>query len=137
MWRRIGRGVVYLWVGPGSLVGLTAALIARRQGGQSRVVDGVLEVTAGPLLATLSRYSAVGGGIRAITLGHVVLGTDAGALEETRSHERVHVRQYERWGPLFIPAYLTCSGWLWLCGRNPYLDNPFEVEAYRADGWPV
>jgi hypothetical protein len=131
MWRRT---VLYLWVGPGSLVGLTAAVIARRQGGQTRVVDGVLEVTAGPLLAVLSRYSAVGGGIRAITLGHVVLGTDAAALESTRSHERVHVRQYERWGPLFIPAYFACSGWQWLRGRHPYLDNPFEVEAYNAEG---
>ncbi|MDZ4685817.1 MAG: hypothetical protein SH850_12180 [Planctomycetaceae bacterium] len=137
MWRRAARSVVYLWVSPGSLVGLTAAAIARRQGGRARVVDGVLEVTAGPLLALMSRYSAVGGGIRAITLGHVVLGTDAEALESTRLHERVHVRQYERWGPLFIPAYLACSGWLWLRGRNPYLDNPFEIEAYRADGWPV
>lgn len=97
------------------------------------MVDGVLEVTAGPLLSQLSRYSAVGRGIRAITLGHVVLGTDAEALESTRLHERVHVRQYERWGPFFIPAYLACSGWQWLRGRHPYFDNPFEVEAYRAE----
>jgi hypothetical protein len=137
VWRRFARSVLYLWVGPGSLVGLTAAAIARCQGGRCCVVDGVLEVTAGPLLAVASRYSAVGGGIRAITLGHVVLGTDAEALEQTRTNERVHVRQYERWGPLFIPAYVTCSVWLWLRGRHPYLDNPFEVEAYRADGWPV
>lgn len=136
MWTRTRRTVLYLWVGPGSLVGLTAAMIARRQGGQVRVVDGVLEVTAGPLLAVLSRYSAVGGGIRAITLGHVVLGTDAAALESTRLHERVHVRQYERWGPLFIPAYFVCSGWQWLRGRHPYLDNPFEVEAYNAEEIP-
>jgi hypothetical protein len=131
------RTLLYLWVAPGSLVGLMAAAIARRQGGCGRVVDGVLEVTAGPLLAVLSRYSAVGGGIRAITLGHVVLGTDAEALESTRLHERVHVRQYERWGPLFIPAYLACSGWLWLRGRHPYLENPFEIEAYQAEDCPA
>jgi hypothetical protein len=133
MWRTTHRTLLYLWVAPGSLVGLLAAAIARRQGGCGRMVDGVLEVTAGPLLAVLSRYSAVGGGIRAITLGHVVLAADAESLDSTRLHERVHVRQYERWGPLFIPAYLACSGWLWLRGRNPYLENPFEIEAYRAE----
>jgi hypothetical protein len=45
----------------------------------------------------------------------------------------VHVRQYERWGPFFIPAYLLCSVWLMLRGYNAYLDNPFEVEAYAID----
>jgi hypothetical protein len=133
MLQRAARTVVYLWVAPSSLVGLTAAIIARTHGGKSRLVEGVLEVSAGRLLAWLSRYSAVGGGIRAITLGHVVLGTDAAALDSTRTHERVHVRQYERWGPFFIPAYLTCSGWQWLRGRHPYFDNPFEVEAYNAE----
>jgi hypothetical protein len=47
----------------------------------------------------------------------------------------VHVRQYERWGPLFIPAYFAASGWAWWKGGHAYLDNPFEVEAYRiSDG---
>jgi hypothetical protein len=51
-------------------------------------------------------------------------------LDFCRSHELVHVRQYERWGVLFIPAYLLCSLVLWLTGRDPYRDNPFEREAY-------
>ena len=42
----------------------------------------------------------------------------------------VHVRQFERWGPLMGPAYLLSSLVLWLAGRRPYLDNPFEREAY-------
>jgi hypothetical protein len=46
----------------------------------------------------------------------------------------VHVRQYERWGPLFVPAYLVSSLVLWLRGRDPYWDNPFEVEARRLGG---
>jgi len=71
--------------------------------------------------------------IAAITLGHVVLGCDEATLTRTRRHERVHVRQYERWGPLFIPAYLLASAWLGLRGFNAYLDNPFEVEAYAVD----
>ena len=52
-------------------------------------------------------------------------------LEETRSHERIHVSQCELWGPVFIPAYLTASLWLYLRGREPYEDNPFELEARR------
>ena len=69
-----------------------------------------------------------------MTLGHVVLGRDLMALNFSRAHERIHVRQCERWGPLFLPAYLLASAWLWLRGRDPYLDNPFEREAYANDG---
>jgi hypothetical protein len=42
----------------------------------------------------------------------------------------VHVRQYERWGPLFVPAYLLSSLVELLRGRRPYRDNWFEREAY-------
>ena len=38
-----------------------------------------------------------------------------------RAHERVHVRQCETWGPLFVPAYLTASLWAVWRGRNFYL----------------
>ena len=44
----------------------------------------------------------------------------------------VHVRQCERWGPLFIPAYLVASAVLWCRGRDFYEENPFEREAYAA-----
>jgi hypothetical protein len=45
----------------------------------------------------------------------------------------VHVRQYETWGPLFLPAYLMASLIAALRGRHFYFDNAFEVEAYRAE----
>jgi hypothetical protein len=66
-----------------------------------------------------------------MTLGHVILGQDRLTLDIVRDHEHVHVRQYEVWGPAFLPAYLGCSAWLWVARRDPYLDNPFEVAAYR------
>jgi hypothetical protein len=47
-----------------------------------------------------------------------------------RQHERVHVRQYERFGVFFFPLYLGSSGLQLMRGRNPYLDNAFEREAY-------
>lgn len=69
----------------------------------------------------------------AMTLGHVILGVDQGTLERVGSHERVHVRQYERWGPFFLPAYGLASWWVWRRGLRAYRDNPFEVEAYNDD----
>lgn len=135
--RILWRLVLYLWVAPGSLVGLCAALIAVCRGGRCQVVDGVLEVSGGGVTRMLTRFSAVPGAISAITLGHVVVGATLDDLNRTRTHERVHVRQYERWGPLFIPAYLLCSVWIWFRGGDSYLDNPFEVEAYAvSDGSP-
>ena len=66
---------------------------------------------------------------------HRVTGIDLSPkmLDIAREHEMVHVRQYERWGPLFGPAYLLSSFALWITGRRPYLDNPFEKEASRED----
>ncbi len=65
------------------------------------------------------------------TLGHVILGQTAEGLDFVAKHERIHIRQFERWGPLMGPAYLLASAWMWIVGRDYYRDNPFEVEAYR------
>ena len=67
----------------------------------------------------------------ACTLGHTVFGQTDAALDISHDHEMVHVRQFERWGPLMGPAYLGCSFVLWLTGRRPYRDNPFERRAFR------
>ena len=124
--------VRYMWAAPTTVLGLLL-LPAGIWRGHALVVDGVLEVH-GPLLAwLLTHATTVPVGASAITLGHVVLGRDRRALDSTRAHERVHVRQCERWGPLFVPAYLLASLWAALRGRHPYLQNRFEVEAYRAD----
>ncbi|HWP11656.1 MAG TPA: hypothetical protein VNN06_07530, partial [Ramlibacter sp.] len=68
----------------------------------------------------------------AITFGHVILAVDQVSLCAARAHEQVHVRQYERWGPFFIPAYLLSSLVQVARGRRPYLDNRFELEAYAS-----
>jgi hypothetical protein len=65
-----------------------------------------------------------------MTFGHVVVGASAKALDETRTHERVHIRQYEQWGPLFVPAYLASSAWALARGRHVYFANRFEREAF-------
>jgi hypothetical protein len=70
----------------------------------------------------------------AFTLGHTVLGQTDAALDICRKHELVHVCQFQRWGPFMGPAYLGGSLVLWLTGRRPYLDNPFERRAYEQGG---
>jgi hypothetical protein len=130
-----GGGVRYLlilaalvWASPASALGLLLGLAALASGGRLRRRGRVLEVYGG----LAGRFlDASFGGPMAMTLGHTVVGRTAAALDLTRRHELVHVRQYERWGPFFIPAYLACSFWQWLAGRDPYRDNPFEVEAFR------
>lgn len=131
----IGRMLLYVWVLPASLVGLVWVPLVWWQRGQIRWVDGVLEVTGGVVSRILLRGTPWLRSIAAITLGHVVLGATADDLEWTRAHERVHVRQYERWGPLFIPLYLLAGLWLMIRGRNPYFDNPFEVDARDQAGF--
>lgn len=96
--------------------------------------QGVLEVEGRAVAWLLRKASPLPGGVAAMTLGHVVVGCDAQALQRTRRHERVHVRQYERWGPFFLPAYLGASAVAWLRGRDPYRDNPFEREAFDEAG---
>lgn len=51
-------------------------------------------------------------------------------------HELVHVDQYGRWGPFFIPAYLVASLWARLKGHEAYRDNPFELAAARESSVP-
>lgn len=92
--------------------------------------QGCLEFYGGPVTAILSRIPP-GQSTSAMTLGHVILGQSPEELSICRDHEQVHVSQYERWGPFFIPLYLGWSLLLWFQSRDAYLDNPFEVEAYR------
>lgn len=117
-----------IWASPCTAVGLLIGLIAVVSGGGARRMTGFLGFCGGCLPAVLGRLPFVRGA-SALTLGHVVLAQTRGGLERTSGHELVHVRQYERWGVFFVPAYLLCGLVLLLRGRNPYLDNPFEVEA--------
>jgi hypothetical protein len=122
---RIGVALRYLWAAPCTLVGGVAAAPMLLCGARARAVRGVLEVSGGALMQRLP--------FDAITLGHVVLARTPRAMARWRRHERVHVRQCERWGPLFFPAYLAAGAWQWLRGRDAWRDNPFEVAAFEAE----
>ncbi len=123
---------LYLWAFPGTALGLALVPLAWMTGGRARLVQGVIEVHGGVVTFLLRRGLPGLAKPSAMTLGHVILGRDPDCLDFSRAHEHVHVRQYERWGPLFLPLYLLASLVLLCRGRDPYLDNPFEREAYEA-----
>lgn len=125
------RLIRILWALPNSLFGLLLTPLALGRRGRIRLHRGAIEAS-GPVLAWLLRNAVpIRGGARAMTLGHVVLGRDDVCLEDCASHERVHVRQYERWGPLFLPAYSLSSLLALWRGEDPYFGNRFEIEAHR------
>jgi hypothetical protein len=107
-----------LWAAPGSLVGLVLAPFFRRR----FIRRGVLLCEG----ATWPRK--LGWRYRAITLGHVVLAVDE-LDDHTFQHELVHVRQYEDWGPLYMPAYVAASVMALVRGGHFYRDNRFEAAA--------
>lgn len=127
--RRLFR---YLWASPYTMLGLALGSVAVLCGATARRQQGVVEICGGRIGATIARLPPALG-FSAMTLGHVILAVDRSALAQLRFHEHVHVRQYERWGPLFLPAYLLSSLLQLLRGRNPYRENHFERQAYAMD----
>ncbi|TWT92062.1 hypothetical protein [Stieleria varia] len=121
------RLLVYLWSLPNTLLAITIGLLLM---GRFQLVDGVVEIHGRRVAAVLRRLPVPAS---AMTLGHAVFGQTLDTLQITRRHERVHVRQYERWGPFFVPAYVLISLILYARGRDGYRENPFEIEAYAVD----
>jgi len=121
--------IKYIWAAPYTAIGLAFGAVTLLFGASVRVHGGVFEFGGGHVGRLASRLP-VRLRFSAITCGHVVLGIDEAKLAAVRTHERVHVRQYERWGPLFIPAYLLSSLAQLVRRRHPYRDNYFEREAY-------
>lgn len=123
----------FLWASPYTVMGLLIGAVGLCTGGRVRLRGRVIEFYGGGL-KRLIKWMPDGQFIMAFTLGHTVFGQTDAALDISRDHELVHVRQFERWGPFMGPAYLLCSLYLWVAGRRPYRDNPFEREAYGQHG---
>ena len=122
-----------IWVLPVTLLGLLVALLVCVTGGAVSRKEGVLEAAGGWPAWVLRRGFPFSGSVAAITLGHVVVGVSVEALAATRVHERVHVRQFEQWGVLFLLAYPLAGIVAWIRGGDPYRDNRFEREARAAE----
>ena len=98
------RLAAILWALPYTLLGLFVGGVGLCTGGQARVRGKVVEFHGGGIKWLLGWFF-FGQGALAFTLGHTVLGQTDAALDIARRHELVHVRQYERWGPLMGPAW--------------------------------
>ena len=129
--KTLGSFFRYCWVLPVSCIGIMLIPFVIGSGGAVSLAAGVIEAEGGILPFLLSRLRPHFT-IDAITIGHVILGQNRESLMRCRNHERVHVRQYERWGPLFLPLYLLSSATALVRGRDPYRDNRFEQEAFRT-----
>src|SRR5262245_44290078 len=104
------QSLLILWTLPWTILGLLLGCAALATGGGGKRVGRVLEFHGG-ILERLLRRVPIAGGAAAMALGHVVIARTSADLEYSRRHELVHVAQYERWGPLFVPAYLACPVW--------------------------
>ena len=122
-----------IWASPWSLLGAIIGTAGLLTGGHVQRRGHVIEFYGGAARGFL-RILPRGQFTIAMTLGHVILGQTSAALDLSREHEMVHVRQYERWGPFFVPVYLLCSLVLLLRGKDAYRENPFERQAYDEAG---
>lgn len=122
----------YLWAAPCTAVGVVLGTLLLCAGASARWHAGVVEI------ALNSRGRSVAGLVdrmpfAAITFGHVVFAATHKEHARLRGHERVHVRQYEIWGPLFFLLYPASSLFQVLRGRHAYYDNFFEIQAYAVE----
>jgi hypothetical protein len=126
------RILVYFWAAPATLLGLLFIPLALTSNGKIKVTGGVVEISGGLIGRFLHSRVFMVQKAAAMTLGHVILGQTEAILASNREHERVHVAQYERWGPFMIPLYLLSSVVARLRGDDPYWANHFERDAYAA-----
>jgi hypothetical protein len=125
--------VKFLWAAPCSAVGIVLTAVLLALGGKARWSSGALEVTYRHSLASCGTLASKLP-FRGIVFGHVILAVTREELKTIGPHERVHVAQYERWGPLFFLAYGASSVWQLVKGRSPYWYNYFEVQARERSG---
>ncbi len=115
-----GRALVWGWAAPLSVAGVILAAVSgarpRRRG------DVWVAAPAGGMFTTIFARR----GFVACTLGHVIIAARE-PDERLLAHERVHVRQAERLGPLMGPLYLG------LMAVYGYARHPLE-RAARAGG---
>src|SRR5436305_1415650 len=90
------RVLKYAWAAPNTAVGLILGLIGWLSGASARLNNGKVEFAGGRLFSQAALLPS-GCSFCAITFGHVIIAADGPTLMAVRTHEEVHVRQYERW----------------------------------------
>jgi hypothetical protein len=119
----------FLWNGLNTLVGFVLALAGGAELG-SRHMPGVWVFKAG---ATGFWRWWFRQGWAGITIGQVIIFESDVVDLTLLTHELRHVWQQRRWGPLFFPAYGVASLLALARGGHAYRDNPFEVDARKAE----
>ena len=116
-----GRVLAYAWAAPVTFAGVLLGLAGRRL---PTVREGVLVFAdaGGPAGWLLRRR-----GFTATALGHAVIARERPS-PALFAHELMHVRQAERLGVVFGPAYIG------LLARYGYRSHPLERAARRAAG---
>src|SRR6186997_3025981 len=89
----------FVWTSPNTLIGLVLGLGTFQR---PRLAHGAIIFDRAPrgLTALMLRANRV-----AMTVGFVILSAHP-LTGRLLAHEQHHIRQYEVWGPLFIPVYL-------------------------------
>jgi hypothetical protein len=131
-WLVTAIGVV--WALPLTLLGLSFALPVALWRGHVHVVRGktVALLVRGPLADIILGHHPFGA-MTAMAIGHVIVSEAQGLSARILTHELVHVRQAEVWGPLFPVVYMGSSAWAALQGKDAYWHNHFEMAARKAE----
>jgi hypothetical protein len=115
---------------PGDLMGF---IIMRGCG----ITAPTREVCVGDVTAVLVEDPRVGYWFRAHlmpvqaqTMGRYVFARSA-VPADILAHECEHIRQWERYGPLYLAAYIGSSAVAYLRGGRPYWDNHLEAAARK------
>src|SRR5687767_3449861 len=95
--------LAWIWASPYTLAGLLLGGLGLCTGGRARIRAPVVEFYGGGIKWLIHPFPD-GQFVLAFTLGHTVFGQTAAALDISRDHELVHVRQFETWGPFMGPA---------------------------------
>lgn len=122
-----GRVATAAWAAPLTIVGaLLAGAGGARAAWDARRGCWVATGVRGPSALLLRSL-----GLQANAIGHVVVVITDRPSDRLLDHEAVHVRQFERLGPLLPLLYA------WFSARHGYRENPFERAARRGAARPA
>lgn len=111
----------FIWTLPNTVIGLVLGLLTFQA---PRLHAGALVFDRGPRGLTRAMRAM---NRSAMTVGFVIV-SGVPVEGQLLLHERHHIRQSMRWGPLFIPVYLL------LAVPYGYRRHPMERAARRAAG---
>jgi hypothetical protein len=109
----LGALARFAWASPNTLLGLALGTLGLPFGARIARGDGAILFLDHPVMSWIPPCG--------ITFGHCILYRrgigpddpvrryDKKGWQRIGDHEGAHVRQYERWGPLFLPVYLVSA----------------------------